>query len=112
MSPNEQAPPMWVLSLIEGIRREMSTQHQQLRDEMAAGFTALRAEMQAQAGRAGAELQATTGLVRSNEQRLTKIETERAIEDKATLRRGSLAGVLVAALVTFALQVVKSWIDR
>lgn len=101
MSPSEQVPPAWVMTLIDGIRREMSEQHKQLRDEMAAGFAALRSEMQVQNGR-----------VRTSEERLVRIETAREFEEKASLRRGSLAGALAAVIVAFILQVIKAWIEK
>ena len=100
MSPTD-TPPSWVMTLMSEIRRDISAQHAQLRTEMADGFAALRAELQVQNGR-----------VRAGEDRLTKIETAREIEDKVSMRRGSVAGAIAAVVVAFLLSIVKAWVEK
>jgi hypothetical protein len=105
MSPSEQGPPAWVMSLMQGIRTEMATQHAEMRKEVADGFTALRGEMRVQNGR-----------VAKSEERLTAIETamatERRMEDRASGHRWPMAAVLVGALAGFVLQIIKAWVEK
>lgn len=93
------------MTLIDGIRREMSSQHAEMRKEVAEGFTALRGEMRVQNGR-----------VARSEERLTILETalatERKFEDQASGRRWPLAAVVVGAFAGFLLQIIKAWVEK
>lgn len=79
----------------------MQAQFAELRGEMRQGFVAIRDEMRVQNGR-----------VSKGENRLTVIETERAIEARTALRRSTWAGIIAGALVSGLIKAVDFFSPR
>lgn len=88
-------PPGWILDQFKALRSDMQSENQRVREEVRYGFVQLREEMRIQNGR-----------VNVNTERLTVLETQHEMEERASVKRGAMAGILASigltALVKFA----------
>ena len=93
---SDQFPAAWLHEAIRDLRQSNSEQHQRLRQDFQEFTQELRNEQRER-----------MTMMRSTEHRVTVIETQRADEATATVRRGVMSGMLAAAGLTALWETVK-----
>lgn len=91
----------WLWDTMETMRQQMTDQHGRLRQDISAGADKLRLEMREMSGK-----------VDELGRAVVRIEAQREIEERQSVRRGTWAGILAAAGLTALLEVLKSWFHR
>lgn len=91
----------WLYEMLEGMRQDQRDGLAQLRLDMNKGFDQLWGEAKIQNGR-----------VRTSEERLTVIETERRQEDKLAAKRGAVAGIVASAGLAGLIEAIKAYVSK
>ena len=94
-------PSEWLFERFNSLEAQIREQHQRMRSDMNGGFLRLEDRMtkHTQDDDAVAD-------------RVLRMETQREDEAKATVRRGTWAGLLAVAGFSGALEVFKIWLHR
>ena len=93
--------PVWMIEALHGQREEFLAAHGRLRQDIEQGFLELRNKFDAH-----------ESITRELQLALNTIATERRVEKEQLLKRGTWAGILAAAGLTGALEVIKHWAGR
>lgn len=86
-------PNAWLFEALDGLRREMTDQHQRLRTDVNAGFADQRVEVQA--------LRADLTKMAIH---LNTLQTQKEMEERQAMKRGAWAGVLAGFLISVVMK--------
>jgi hypothetical protein len=91
----------WLWDTMTSMREEMTAQHGRLRSDISAGADRLRQE-----------IREVSDKVDTLSKAVVRIEAQRELEEKQSVRRGAWAGILAAAGLTALLEGFKAWFHR
>ena len=91
----------WLWDTMTGMRDEMAAQHGRLRSDISAGADRLRME-----------IREVSEKVDTLSRAVVRIEAQRELEEKQSVRRGAWAGILAAAGLTALWELIKSWVHK